>query len=877
MARRREKVFISYSSKNDRFVREEILPQVKRAKRDHWFAPKSIGGGDDWRIKLLDGLEDCRRLLVVVSKEALESGYVKDEVANAAKKLLTRHARLDARRVHRAILPVKIDERGKYGEKIPSMAPQPGGAADAGAKIATPIEVDPHLIHPYLTLVNFITIPHNEVLNRQLDQKTGTYLGNFQELTPDQRRSIREYATERKEARNRLVTAIRDPDALRRGFSRVARLIGLLGHANVQRLALATGLLAAIFLLFQLPRNLLWPAAGRSDLTIDVTSDVASPPGTPEADAAFSVDLSQGPRPLLIRAKTNDDEEAFVRVVLRANGPKGSDGQDPTDTPPGATPSDSEDPPEIHIERVAYQARSGDAESQVKLVSVSQDVTYLRVRAQANGLESMQYVKIQPDVTDPPDDVPAADAEIEIKTARQIAGKRVDGQVKKLGGDIEHISLTNDPTALFIRANVEDKTGHWRLVRLHPPQADPPREAGVPELEVTRVGEDGRVMESFADPQGQLAVTDDPVTFLRIAVKSANGTVIERRLKLLTRPIFDVAELEISPISQRDRGLQNAMRANEVKQYVASVERPAIFRVVATSESGKESRRYVHVRSRQLVPPEPPESGPPRILIRPEDPRTIVEETSPNNMRIGVARRGTRLRVQAQTDDGKLAESFVALVPPPPIVPELTFQTDPPPPRTAIRQTGDTHYTMRMTQANTDLGVFAGDGRLQFTLIPPPQIVPDLEFRTDPPPPRTLIQHIEGTHYNMQLMQENTNLGVFAGGKQLSFTLVAPRSAPRVTFQTDPPRTRFQQVNPNGYVLQLSQPTDLKVFVGREMSTVRIIPPEIHSEVPPHVRRFRTPNQPRYEPAPAPGPYEGPISVEPPVLRPPVAVPRVSY
>ena len=64
-----DKLFVSYASENGRFVRDEILPQIKRGKRDPWFAPRDIGFGDPWIKKLLAGLKACDRLLVVVSRD----------------------------------------------------------------------------------------------------------------------------------------------------------------------------------------------------------------------------------------------------------------------------------------------------------------------------------------------------------------------------------------------------------------------------------------------------------------------------------------------------------------------------------------------------------------------------------------------------------------------------------------------------------------------------------------------------------------------------------------------------------------------------------------------------------------------------------------
>ena len=308
----RKKVFVSYSTKNTHFVKQNILPAIKRANRESWFAPRSIGGGDDWRAKLLEGLQRCDRLLVTASIESQKSKYVKDELAAVTKPLLERRGKLDARQIHRAILPVVIEERGPYGEKA-THDPVDGHPEKARET------VDPYLLHPYLTLVNFITFPYNKQLDEQLSAKGG-FLGDKKTLTKEQQRSVETYTREREEARHRLVTAIRSPEALRWNFRSLGKVVSCLTNSTLQRAALAAGTILSTFLvLAALQERTTVPAPSGENYEIAAIDVLANGRGlSADQSGGFPVDVSNGPVNLQFRVRTTDGDQQDALIKLQA-------------------------------------------------------------------------------------------------------------------------------------------------------------------------------------------------------------------------------------------------------------------------------------------------------------------------------------------------------------------------------------------------------------------------------------------------------------------------------------------------------------------------------------------------------------------------------
>jgi hypothetical protein len=84
MARRRPAVphhpdvFISYASRDRAFV-ERIVAVLRRHGISCWYAPASIRGAQQWQDEIGRALRRCNWFLLVLSKNALKSKWVKRE------------------------------------------------------------------------------------------------------------------------------------------------------------------------------------------------------------------------------------------------------------------------------------------------------------------------------------------------------------------------------------------------------------------------------------------------------------------------------------------------------------------------------------------------------------------------------------------------------------------------------------------------------------------------------------------------------------------------------------------------------------------------------------------------------------------------------
>ena len=75
-------VFISYS-RADRFFAELLSLKLEANKIAVWRDKDQIRGGDDWREEIDVALENCKLILIVLSKSSANSGYVTYEWARA--------------------------------------------------------------------------------------------------------------------------------------------------------------------------------------------------------------------------------------------------------------------------------------------------------------------------------------------------------------------------------------------------------------------------------------------------------------------------------------------------------------------------------------------------------------------------------------------------------------------------------------------------------------------------------------------------------------------------------------------------------------------------------------------------------------------------
>jgi tetratricopeptide (TPR) repeat protein len=75
-------VFISHSSK-DKAIADAICNHLESAAIKCWIAPRDIGAGSDWTTGIVEGIAECRILVVVFTAHANGSEHVGREVAQA--------------------------------------------------------------------------------------------------------------------------------------------------------------------------------------------------------------------------------------------------------------------------------------------------------------------------------------------------------------------------------------------------------------------------------------------------------------------------------------------------------------------------------------------------------------------------------------------------------------------------------------------------------------------------------------------------------------------------------------------------------------------------------------------------------------------------
>lgn len=75
-------VFISYSRRDSEFV-TRLAADLDRQVAGVWFDQSDILPGQKWREQLMDGIRQCKALVLVVSPDAVKSQYVREEVGLA--------------------------------------------------------------------------------------------------------------------------------------------------------------------------------------------------------------------------------------------------------------------------------------------------------------------------------------------------------------------------------------------------------------------------------------------------------------------------------------------------------------------------------------------------------------------------------------------------------------------------------------------------------------------------------------------------------------------------------------------------------------------------------------------------------------------------
>jgi len=122
-----KRAFVSHSSANRGYVRQSLIPFLKRTGVEPWYSTDEIVGGDHWQRKITEGLESCDLVILLVSSEAAESDWVRSEITIALRlKKPVIPLLLDdtpVRRVHaQLVLRQHIDLRGDEHEAYNQLA-----------------------------------------------------------------------------------------------------------------------------------------------------------------------------------------------------------------------------------------------------------------------------------------------------------------------------------------------------------------------------------------------------------------------------------------------------------------------------------------------------------------------------------------------------------------------------------------------------------------------------------------------------------------------------------------------------------------------------------------------------------------------------------
>lgn len=82
------RIFISHCTNDRPFVESEILPVLRAQGVEYWYCKDDIHASTVWEREIVKALESCDSFLLVMSSEAAQSEWVKDEVNFAVAKLV---------------------------------------------------------------------------------------------------------------------------------------------------------------------------------------------------------------------------------------------------------------------------------------------------------------------------------------------------------------------------------------------------------------------------------------------------------------------------------------------------------------------------------------------------------------------------------------------------------------------------------------------------------------------------------------------------------------------------------------------------------------------------------------------------------------------
>src|SRR4030095_6328032 len=75
-------IFISYSRRDQEFV-TRLASDLNAHVAGVWFDHSEIQIGEKWHDEIMEGIHDCKAFILVLSPDAIESKYVRDELNKA--------------------------------------------------------------------------------------------------------------------------------------------------------------------------------------------------------------------------------------------------------------------------------------------------------------------------------------------------------------------------------------------------------------------------------------------------------------------------------------------------------------------------------------------------------------------------------------------------------------------------------------------------------------------------------------------------------------------------------------------------------------------------------------------------------------------------
>ncbi|NTU56684.1 MAG: toll/interleukin-1 receptor domain-containing protein, partial [Anaerolineales bacterium] len=77
-----KEIFISYSRRDQEFV-TRLASDLNAQVAGVWFDQSAIQPGEKWHDEIMEGIRDCKAFVLVLSPDAVESKYVREELNKA--------------------------------------------------------------------------------------------------------------------------------------------------------------------------------------------------------------------------------------------------------------------------------------------------------------------------------------------------------------------------------------------------------------------------------------------------------------------------------------------------------------------------------------------------------------------------------------------------------------------------------------------------------------------------------------------------------------------------------------------------------------------------------------------------------------------------